>query len=300
VNPTWYDILGVAPDASSTEIKQAWREAAERFEPGSGGVAQFRLFNEAAEVLLDPERRAAYDAELDTRDGGAGASVVDPSVPGAGLAAAGAAMARKVDGEPAAEPDSGPDFGADSGQVEDSPRDDDAAPGAGLLARALALPVAVLVVLAVLAAGAVGVAAYLGFESTRATAYQEALDRAPAAAERAAVAVLSYDHETLEADRSAAGEFLTDSYRTEYFDTYELVQQDAGEQEAKVEAEVKASSAMVQGDQRDPDRVPVLLFVDQTTRSKATGGEPRVDLNRVQMTMVKVDGTWLVDDITSY
>ena len=65
MNPTLYDILGVAPDASREEIRNAWRDAADRFEPGEGGsTKQFRLFNEAAEVLLDPERRKAYDAQL--------------------------------------------------------------------------------------------------------------------------------------------------------------------------------------------------------------------------------------------
>src|SRR6187200_214445 len=63
-NPTWYDVLGVPRDASSTEIKAAWRNATDKFEPGSGS-GQFRMFNEAADVLLDPDRRAAYDASLD-------------------------------------------------------------------------------------------------------------------------------------------------------------------------------------------------------------------------------------------
>src|ERR1051325_3373999 len=62
-NPTWYDILGVDRGASAAEIKAAWRDATDKFEPGSG-QSQFRLFNEAADVLLDPDKRAAYDAEL--------------------------------------------------------------------------------------------------------------------------------------------------------------------------------------------------------------------------------------------
>jgi Mce-associated membrane protein len=50
----------------------------------------------------------------------------------------------------------------------------------------------------------------------------------------------------------------------------------------------------------DADRVNVLLYVNQTTRSTANGGEPQVALNRVQLSMVKQGGTWLVNDITSY
>ena len=66
-NPTWYDILGVARDASPAEIKAAWRDATDKFEPGSG-QGQFRLFNDAADVLLDPDKRAEYDASLSEPD----------------------------------------------------------------------------------------------------------------------------------------------------------------------------------------------------------------------------------------
>ena len=52
MTPTWYDILGVTPEATPEEIKAAWRNATDKFEPGTGG-SQFRMFNEAADVLLD-------------------------------------------------------------------------------------------------------------------------------------------------------------------------------------------------------------------------------------------------------
>ncbi len=70
--PTWYDVLGVSRDADTEEIKAAWRSATDRFEPGSGS-GQFRMFNEAAEVLLDPARRAAYDESLAAPDESAAA-----------------------------------------------------------------------------------------------------------------------------------------------------------------------------------------------------------------------------------
>ena len=72
-NPTWYDVLGVSRDATPEQVKGAWRDATDKFEPGSG-AGQFRMFNEAADVLLDPQRRAAYDASLDdTTPGTSGA-----------------------------------------------------------------------------------------------------------------------------------------------------------------------------------------------------------------------------------
>jgi Mce-associated membrane protein len=44
------------------------------------------------------------------------------------------------------------------------------------------------------------------------------------------------------------------------------------------------------------NRVVVLLFVNQTTTSTRLDG-PKVDLNRVRMTLDRVDGTWLVSDV---
>src|SRR5689334_13823552 len=55
----WYDVLDVEPTASTDEIRAAWRAAVADLDPTA---RRFRLYNEAAEVLLDPERRAEYDA----------------------------------------------------------------------------------------------------------------------------------------------------------------------------------------------------------------------------------------------
>jgi hypothetical protein len=62
---TYYDVLGVAPTASRSEIQSAYRAAARRLHPDTGGdaVAMQRL-NEAWHVLGDVGRRAAYDAVL--------------------------------------------------------------------------------------------------------------------------------------------------------------------------------------------------------------------------------------------
>jgi Mce-associated membrane protein len=163
------------------------------------------------------------------------------------------------------------------------------------------LPVWALAVVGVLAAISVGLASYLVAQAGQAEAYQESLDRAPAAAEAAAAAVLSYDYESLEADRDAAAKFLSPDYRSQYVDTFDkLVMDTATQAKAKVEAQVLASSAMLGGSERDADRVPVLLFVNQTTTSSTSTGAPPVALNRVRFDMVNVDGTWLVDGITSY
>lgn len=59
--PSWYDLLGVAPDATADEIRDAWRAAIADLDPTD---RRFGSLNRAAEVLLDPVQRTAYDAEL--------------------------------------------------------------------------------------------------------------------------------------------------------------------------------------------------------------------------------------------
>lgn len=279
VNPTLYDILGVRRDASRDEVRLAWRDAADRFEPGPGGSpAQFRMFNEAAEVLLDPQRRQAYDGQLTEQQP-----------------------------QPDAQPDAQPEV-ATQPQVVATAAPDVVAKPALDVAGGRGVPIAALAALALLAAVAVGGASYVGAryqsaaaDDARATAYERSVEQAPAAAERAATAILSYDYESLDADRDAASKFLTPAYKDDYVTTFDaLVKESATQTKANVEATVLASSAMLQAGDQDPDRVPVLLFVDQTTVSTANSGEPGVALNRVRLDLVRVDGTWLVDGITSY
>ncbi len=57
---SWYDLLGVAPDASAEEIRAAWRAQIADLDPTD---RRFAVLNQAAEVLLDPTRRASYDRE---------------------------------------------------------------------------------------------------------------------------------------------------------------------------------------------------------------------------------------------
>jgi molecular chaperone DnaJ len=63
----YYEVLGVARDASPEEIKRAFRRLAKRYHPdtyeGDKGEAErrFREISEAYEVLSDQEKRAQYD-----------------------------------------------------------------------------------------------------------------------------------------------------------------------------------------------------------------------------------------------
>ena len=63
----FYVILGVSPNASTSEIKRAYRRLARRYHPGinpgdRGAEAMFQQVVEAYETLVDPNRRRQYDS----------------------------------------------------------------------------------------------------------------------------------------------------------------------------------------------------------------------------------------------
>jgi len=61
----YYALLGVQPGSSPETIKRAYRELAKKYHPDArdgGSSSQFRAINEAYVILIDPKRRADYDA----------------------------------------------------------------------------------------------------------------------------------------------------------------------------------------------------------------------------------------------
>ena len=116
---------------------------------------------------------------------------------------------------------------------------------------------------------------------------------AQAAGERHAVTLLSYDHRHLDRDFTRARDVLTGSFADDYAQTTERVVRPTAEQvKAVVTAEVVSSSVV----RASENRVVLLLFVDQTTTSTRLEG-PKVDLNRVRMTLSRTGGQWLVSGV---
>lgn len=71
-NKNYYDILGISKDATSEQIKQAYRRMAMKHHPDKGGgsaaEAKFKEINEAYQVLSDPKKKSMYD-QFGTADG---------------------------------------------------------------------------------------------------------------------------------------------------------------------------------------------------------------------------------------
>ena len=157
--------------------------------------------------------------------------------------------------------------------------------------RGWTFPVAA--VLGVLLVAAVAAAGVLAYRVQQDEAAETARGDASAAARSHAGKILSYDHRTLDADFEAAEQTLTGSFKEQYTSTTDTVVRPSAEQyKVVVEAEVVAASVV----RASADRVVVLLYVDQTTTSTRLEG-PKVDLNRVRMTLVDVDGNWLVSEL---
>jgi Mce-associated membrane protein len=225
VTPTWYDVLDVEPDAPADEIRSAWRTAIAELDPSD---RRFRTLNQAAEVLLDPDRRAAYDAEL------AASVLVD---------------------EPEPEVESA-----------DEPVDERARGTVPGRTRRV-VPTWLLALLALLTAASVVAAALLARQPSD-DAVADAIRAAQAAAERAVPPVLSYDAADLAGSRSAAAPYLTSSYqkeRDELFD--EVIDANAPNTGTKVETSVLESS-VVRGTDDDRVQVFLLIDQATTNKSQ--------------------------------
>lgn len=252
--PTWYDLLDVPRDASTEEIRGAWKTQIADLEPGD---RRFDALNRAAKVLLDPGARAAYDAEHPD----------EPLVEEGGQA-----RPETQDSEP----------GLVTGRRPSS-----------TTGHRSGVPTWLLAGLGVVAAGLVAATAWMwtaqddGGDDSAARAAQ-------VAAERAVVPVLSYDHETLEADQQEAQALMTGSYREEYDKLFAVLEENAPQTETTVTASV-ISSGIVRA---SGDRVQVLVFVDRPTTNRLSA-EPVVYKDQVTLSMQRVDGDWLVDDLVT-
>jgi len=261
VSASWYDVLGVDEHAAPEEIRTAWKDSIADLSPGD---RKFRVCNEAAEVLLDPERRAAYDAELGI------APVADAT--------------EETPTEGPDEPADRADQVAESDEPVKAARTLPAVPGWLIIG----LAVAVLVV--------AGLAFWLQTSGTDDQQVETAVDEATAAARTTVPLVLSYDYKNPEASRDRALQVLTGDLKTDYADLWQkALIKNVTKAKAFAKSEVvNAGVACVSDDGR---RVGVLVVVDATTGNVKQSNDLTVSFTA---TMEDVDGQWLVRDLDGW
>lgn len=287
--PSWYDVLGVDPSADADEVRAAWRAGIADLDPSD---RRFRSLNQAAEVLLDPESRAAYDASLAEPTASPAAAPAPAASPPAAPSASDAPVTTGK------RPRAGrPRTGRTREAVEARESSRERTPAAA--SRLPLVPAWVLVVVAVLAALGVATATLAWVQAGEPVSdeggafVEQSAEEARAAAVRAVVPVLSYDYRTLEEDAAAARSYMTSGYQEEKYDPlFAFVQDNAPNTQTVVQVQVVDSAIVRTGE----DRVEVLVFVDRPTTNRRNT-DPVVYKDQATVTMAEVDGQWLVDDL---
>ncbi|MFE1311499.1 hypothetical protein [Streptomyces sp. NPDC058755] len=150
-------------------------------------------------------------------------------------------------------------------------------------------------------AAALAVAAVLGWQYRQGQQTARARAEALAAARKAAPVVLSYDYRHLDRDFARARALLTGAFRDQYGKTTRTVvgptaRKYHGVVKAAVAAPTDGGAPAVSVVSAAPDKVVVLLFVNQVTQSTQVSGS-RLDLNRVRMTLARTSDGWKVSAV---
>ena len=257
MSSTLYDFLGVSRDADAAEIRSTWRALIADLDPSD---PRFRAYNEAAETLLDPARRAEYDETLEP---------VEP---------------KSVE-----EPEAGEES-SERVSLEKMPPPVVTETGGRRLPL---VPAWVLGVVGLVTALAV-VAVVLLWSQPSEGSIESASTDAKVAAQTAIEPILSYDYRTLDQDQNDAHRYLTSSYQAQYDKAFnDLIRPNAAQTKTVVTVKVvDAAIVRTQGD----DMVQVLLFVNRPTSNKARTVTYK---DQVTVTMVREDGRWLVDRLAT-
>lgn len=272
-----YDLLDVDETATEAEVRAAWKAAIADLDPTE---RRFRAYNDAAEVLLDPERRAAYDAEL--ADQRAETEPDEPTEP-----------------EDASEPEPAVAVPAKEAEQPAHPAGKAERRGPSVAVLAVLGVVAVLcIALAVWIATLPGARGDISAKerSERNVAVERAALSAEAAAEQMVTPVLSYNHKTMAADLDRMRDHMTDALAGKQAKGWPDFTKEAESQEIVVEAKATGSALT----RVDPSgkRATVVVFVDQYVTKK--DADPFTLQMWATFSLVRAAGSesrWLLDDL---
>ncbi len=290
-----YDLLDVNEDATPAEIRSAWKVAIADLDPTD---RRFRAYNDAAGVLLDADKRAAYDADLAAER--AEAEAEETPAEQAEVAEV-AEPAPKMKAEPESAPDE-PE--ADGLEVEPEAAVADPVssgpPTWALLvaAGAAVLSVALLLVVSFWPGSWGGDSPADQVE--QAEVAEDAGVSAVDAATAAVPAVLSYDYRTLDADFAEAESYLTEEFadkRTALFEQEAESGMTLREQVVtdKVVVVARVSGTGLTRVSEDGERATVVVFVDQDSQKGKDA--PRSLRMWATLSMIADGDDWLLDDI---
>ncbi|MDA4108140.1 hypothetical protein [Mycolicibacterium holsaticum] len=145
---------------------------------------------------------------------------------------------------------------------------------------------------AALVVGALVTSALLALELQRDRAIADAGQQALAAAQQYAIVLTSVDAAKLDANFAAVLDGATGEFKTMYSESSSQLKQALIDNKASADGKVVAAGIK----SATQDKVEVMLFLDQAV-TNALNPEPRLDRNRIIITMEKVDGRWLASDV---
>lgn len=125
----------------------------------------------------------------------------------------------------------------------------------------------------------------------------DAQDAATAAATESLPQILGYGHETIAADLESATDLMTTSFAEKYSELAPQLVTTAEQRKIDVTVSVRDIAALECGQECSTSRVRLLAFVDQHRTIEGKPGSPAA--LSVVLVMKKVDGDWLVDDLTT-
>lgn len=251
MSPNLYDLLDVDENASGDEIRAAWKAAIADLDPTD---RRFRAYNDAAGVLLDADKRSAYDAELAARreDDADHEEVAEPATDAEPVQPAEPAEAV----EPAEPVESAAPAGATAAAARTG--------GPGLWSIGLA---AVAAVLAVVLAIWTLTQPDVKHETDQAAKLQaEGADVQQFVGDKVVPATLSYDYRTMDEDLAGMQQYMTPQEAAVEARNWQAITREAKAQHAVV----TATAPMTGLTRISPDgrTAVVAAFVNQQTRKQ--------------------------------
>lgn len=294
-SPTWYDLLDVEPDAATDDIRAAWKSAIADLDPTD---RRFRTLNDAAAVLLDEKKRAAYDAEL------------------AALEEAAVEEEDREADEETADVEVAADADDDDEPADEEPAAEESAatgrtlpllPTWGLVAAG-ALALAAVVAAGVVFFGQEKVSTVANNNVTTSTVegavgkqitrnhkllVEEQGGEALEAAKKAVVPLLSYDYSKMDESKSKAHDVMTKDYREDYDRLFAVLVDNVPETKTVVKTLAPVDAGVIRVSE---DTVQILVLVDRQV-TNAQRSTPIGYQEYAMLTMAKSGDEWLVDKV---